>query len=281
VLVNPQGLEWLRLPDCVVRLTDHTITFLVREERMNRLRLRMRQLKLLLQGHPEARHSLALKLSGLVNPSHFYGESGRTWPVNAKDIFPPFATTYDRERRLDRLFVLSQLALITSPSHGDICEMGVFNGTSAFVLLQNNAAASFFGFDSFEGLSSPNVMRDGEYWRQGDMASGLETASRNLECFGSRVTLIKGWIPEVLLTAQGPSSLCLAHIDVDLYEPTLQSLRYCDERSADETLIVCDDYGFASCPGATSAVDQFLQETGRWVSVHLPTGQALLIRRNT
>jgi O-methyltransferase len=39
--------------------------------------------------------------------------------------------------------------------------------------------------------------------------------------------------------------------------------------------MVCDDYGFASCPGARKAVDEYF--SGRAdVPIELPSGQALI-----
>ena len=50
----------------------------------------------------------------------------------------------------------------------------------------------------------------------------------------------------------------LIHIDLDLYEPTRNALEFGWEKLSDGGSLICDDYGFITCPGATRAVDEFL-----------------------
>jgi O-methyltransferase len=42
-------------------------------------------------------------------------------------------------------------------------------------------------------------------------------------------------------------------------------------------IVVCDDYGFTTCPGARSAMDEFFAELGVGI-IELTTGQALAIK---
>ena len=46
---------------------------------------------------------------------------------------------------------------------------------------------------------------------------------------------------------------------MDLFQPTLDSLEFFYQRTNKGGVIICDDYGFSSCPGASKAVDQFLE----------------------
>jgi hypothetical protein len=82
------------------------------------------------------------------------------------------------------------------------------------------------------------------------------------------------------LIASGPSAIGpspLLHVDVDLYKPTLQSLEFFWPRIAVGGVVVCDDYGFTTCPGARRAMDNFLR-AGEPASFELTTGQALAIK---
>ena len=53
----------------------------------------------------------------------------------------------------------------------------------------------------------------------------MSLAEKNLNQFPQRYQLFKGWIPdrfdEIAL-----KKFCLVHIDVDLYQPTLDSLNF-------------------------------------------------------
>ena len=49
-------------------------------------------------------------------------------------------------------------------------------------------------------------------------------------------------------------------IDLDLYEGVRDSLGFFYPRMAPGGVIVLDDYGFASCPGARAAADEFFDD---------------------
>jgi hypothetical protein len=71
--------------------------------------------------------------------------------------------------------------------------------------------------------------------------------------------LIKGEIPEVFNALQNEETeFALVHIDLDLYGPTKSALLFSWERLSPGGSLICDDYGFSTCPGATKAVDEFL-----------------------
>ena len=101
-------------------------------------------------------------------------------------------------------------------------------------------------------------------------------ASHNLQKFNGSFTLYKGWIPARFDEAKD-KTFSLVHIDVDLYEPTLASLAFFWPRISAGGMIVCDDYGFESCPGARRAMDEFFAERGLSV-VHLTTGQGFVTK---
>ena len=72
---------------------------------------------------------------------------------------------------------------------------------------------------------------------------------------------------------------CFVHLDVDLYQPTLDSLTFFYEKMIQGGIILCDDYGFTTCPGAKKAMDSFFSDTHEEV-VSLPTGQGFVVRKN-
>ena len=50
------------------------------------------------------------------------------------------------------------------------------------------------------------------------------------------------------------------HIDVDLYEPTKDSLEFFYPLLSPGGVLLCDDYGSTRCPGALKACDEFLAD---------------------
>lgn len=160
----------------------------------------------------------------------------------------------------DRRWMLGQLMRLTSAIPGDTAECGVFQGAGSYLMCKANESSAFperthHAFDSFEGLSQPSI-EDGSFWTRGDLSATVEATAANLAEF-RHLEIHKGWIPEVLAVAD-ERSFSFVHIDVDLYSPTIESLRFFYPRMSPGGIILCDDYGFSSCPGATRAVDEFL-----------------------
>lgn len=162
----------------------------------------------------------------------------------------------------DRRWMLYQLMRLVKNIPGDTAECGVYRGAGSYIICKINQENKSFQkkhylFDSFEGLSEP-LKSDGEYWTQGDLSCPLEILKNNLSEF-SRVSIHQGWIPERFSDVEH-LTFCFVHIDVDLYLPTFDSLNFFYPRMSKGGVIICDDYGCTTCPGATKAIDQFLQD---------------------
>jgi O-methyltransferase len=66
-------------------------------------------------------------------------------------------------------------------------------------------------------------------------------------------------------------------VDVDVYRSILDCCEFIYPRLKTGGVMVFDDYGFPTCPGARKAVDEFF--TGKpETPVILQTGQAIVIR---
>jgi hypothetical protein len=178
-----------------------------------------------------------------------------------------------------RRWTLYQLARLADAVPGDTAECGVFQGAGSYLICKANQSSrtrlrTHFLFDSFEGLSRPAVV-DGGAWAKGNLACGLDTAKANLREY-DRLSWHAGWIPTRFGDVQD-RTFSLVHIDVDLFEPTRDSLRFFFPRMSQGGIIVCDDYGFTTCPGATKAVDDYLVDRAEQM-VALPCGGGFLIK---
>ena len=187
---------------------------------------------------------------------------------------------FDRSnyRSFDRKFAMKELLKLALPLDGDVAECGVFRGASAFLLAKGIAARApdkkLHLFDSFAGLSAPNPDLDGAHWHSGDLACGLAEVASNLTQQASFIEFHPGWIPAGFSEIT-EGRFCFVHIDVDLFEPTRDALAFFGQRLAPGGLIVCDDYGFETCPGARRAMDEYAGASGQTI-VHLPTGQGVI-----
>jgi hypothetical protein len=86
-----------------------------------------------------------------------------------------------------------------------------------------------------------------------------------------------GWIPDVFIGIP-QRRYRFVHVDVDLYMPTKASLEFFFPQMVPNGVIVVDDYGFTSWPGAKQAVDE-LCAAWRVRLISLTTGNAILLKR--
>lgn len=177
-----------------------------------------------------------------------------------------------------RRFALQQLLRLTSNVPGDTAECGVYKGCGSYIILESNKQSTFervhHVFDSFEGLSNPSG-KDGEYWTANDLSIEENIVKKNLIDFNN-FKLYKGWIPNRFEEIRD-CKFSFVHVDVDLYEPTLESIKFFYEKINSGGIFVCDDYGFLTCPGATAAMDEFLLAKQEKM-ISLPGGGGFFIK---
>lgn len=239
--------------------------------------------ELSLQASAYQRFETAERLFNALVPDVKVSEYGRTYFADAE-----FASFYERfgegnYRAYDRRYVVDQLARHAVALPGDFVECGVYRGATAWLMARTLArhapvSRQLHLFDSFYGLSKPGT-QDGRYWAAGDMKASLDDVCAALSEFADRTVFHPGWIPERFVEVDS-GKFAFVHVDVDLYQPTRDSIAYFYERIVPGGMLLCDDYGFASCPGARRAMDDFFVPRGETI-IHLPTGQGLVIRSAT
>ncbi len=198
--------------------------------------------------------------------SHLIWTQDWTWlqPFE-KHIGPDGARGMPKTRIIDRRFTLNQFAKSVRLLRGSTGECGVLNGVGSAVICRTlehtyRDDETHYGFDSFEGLSEPDAVDRTKFaWQQkGSLAVPPSVAQENLADF-SFCTLVKGWIPTCFQPALN-ERFRLAHIDLDLYQPTLDSLAFFYPRMNPGGAFVLDDYGHLTCLGVRQAVDEFFAD---------------------
>ncbi|MDP3332333.1 MAG: TylF/MycF/NovP-related O-methyltransferase [Methylococcaceae bacterium] len=225
--------------------------------------------------------NLVTKLAGRVLPEYRFTWPNLTWWKNAE--FNEYLKLFDEDKGFNthRRWALNQLIRLTADIQGDTAECGVYKGCSSYAILQSNKHSKIkrwhHVFDSFEGLSLPSD-KDNDYWTPGDLSISEKIVEKNLAEFDG-VTLYKGWIPS-RFNEVSDRQFSFVHVDVDLYQPTFDSLAFFYDRLAKGAIFLCDDYGFDSCVGATTAIDDFLKSKPEKM-IALPDGGGFFIKNCT
>ncbi len=137
---------------------------------------------------------------------------------------------------------------------GDVAEVGVGKGYSAAKLCEWFPDKTVHLYDTFSGMPGSKFSEaiDGGCNKPGKYAYSEDCIRQTLRAFGNFETH-----PGVFSAANG--TFCLVHCDVDYYQSTHDVYEAFWPLLVDGGIIVCDDYGYGSCPGAKRAVDEFVK----------------------
>ncbi|HUY49469.1 MAG TPA: glycosyltransferase [Streptosporangiaceae bacterium] len=219
--------------------------------------------------------TLLVRLGARLCPSYVVTDYGKLWFEDETFLADYRRLVPGNDRSADRKYFLRSLLQLVDGRSGDTAECGVYQGASSWFICDHfrGSGKAHHVFDSFEGLSEPAHL-DGRYWQPGDLKTVEARARATLADFDVR--FYPGWIPERFAEA-GNRRFCFVHVDVDLYSPTKASLEFFYPRTVPGGIILCDDHGFATCPGATRAVDEFMADRPEPI-VRCPTGQAFIVK---
>jgi O-methyltransferase len=178
----------------------------------------------------------------------------------------------------DRCHVLYILLRQAASVVGDVWECGVYKGGTAAMMaaMLNHYAPQkrLYLFDTFAGMPNTDPAKD--WHKEGEFYDTCLEAVSAYIGLNRQCVFRKGFIPNTFLGLES-STICFAHIDVDIYKSILDCLVFIWPRLSVGGFIVFDDYGFWSCPGARTAVDEFFSGK-ECFPLCLPTGQALVFK---
>lgn len=135
-----------------------------------------------------------------------------------------------------RVIHVCHYVLETQDLPGDIVEFGCYKGDTA-KLISFISNKTLYVFDSFDGLpeSVENV--------PGEMKMPVQQFYDNFVESGIRVPHIRqGWFCD-LKPEHLPEKISFAHLDGDLYDSTLDSLKLIYDKLVPGAVILIDDYG--------------------------------------
>lgn len=174
-----------------------------------------------------------------------------------------------------RLYILWQLCKKVALLPGNIAECGVYKGGTALLLAKaKTESKKLYLFDTFSGMPETDPSKD--HHVTGDLNDTSLDAVKSIFKEQKNIHFHAGFFPE---TARGleHESFCLVHCDMDIYSSIMDCCVFFYPKLVNGGMIIFDDYGAASCPGAKEAVNDFCNKQGIY-ELYLPTGQAIVFK---
>lgn len=165
------------------------------------------------------------------------------------------------------------LSAIRATEHipGEMAELGVAFGASARLMGEYAGNRTLHLFDTFEGLPTPGA-GDSAKFGAGDFRGPLDSVKQYLE--GMRVEFHKGLFPRTA-DAVRDKKFSFVHLDVDLYDSTLEGLKFFYPRMSPGAILISHDY--LSATGVTRAFAEFFQDKPEPV-IELSGYQAMFVK---
>lgn len=182
----------------------------------------------------------------------------------------------------DRCYLLHHFCRAALLRPGAVAECGVFQGGTAHLLSQTvqdfgDGERALHLFDTFQGMP-PDTNPKRDYHAPGAFsATSLDYVRRRLAAFDFTV-FHPGRVPDTFVDLDLQACFCFVHLDMDIYEATLQACRWFWPRMVPGGIIILDDYGFYPYRfAARAAADEFFANRAE-TPIALPTGQGLVIK---
>lgn len=144
----------------------------------------------------------------------------------------------------------------TSKIDGDIAEVGVAAGGTAKLICETKGNRMLHLFDTFNGLPDPGINDNPRDYSRGDYAFTLKAVSERLAGY-SNVKFYEGLFPETSKPVEY-NRFSLVHLDVDLYQSTMDCLNFFYPRMNRGGIIISHDYRMAQ--GVKRAFDEFMAD---------------------
>jgi O-methyltransferase len=177
--------------------------------------------------------------------------------------------------RLANLWNMVRLA-----GEGTFLEVGSYRGGTALHLCNAidrwHPGARFFSFDPFETGGFESMTEYDTAFKANDFTGTEYGAVCRLLAPKPNATVVRGFFPHAAADHDlGQIAFC--HLDVDMYEATLNSLEFVVDRLAARGVIVVDDFWHKETPGVEKATLEFVAKHPEFVCVPMFPCQAVLL----
>lgn len=169
-------------------------------------------------------------------------------------------------------FIIYSTARSLCHRPGSMAEVGVYEGASAKLLCEAKGGRPLHLFDTFEGLPG-STSADGAVHRANQYGCTLASVQKYLDGYPN-VHFHQGCFPDST-RGMPEEQFCFVHLDVDLYQSTLDGLKYFYPRLVPGGILISHDYSILA--GVRQAFDEFMADKPESL-IEQPTTQCMFFR---
>lgn len=161
---------------------------------------------------------------------------------------------------------------------GEVAEAGVFQGEFAKIINDIFSDRKLYLFDTFEGFDKRDVWYEEKNNFSEAKKGYLNLTSEELVLEKmpnpGQCIIKKGYFPD---SAKDVSEeFCFVNLDMDLYKPTLEGLRFFYPKMVKGGIIIIHDYFSTGYEGVNAALDDFLKDIDETI-IPFPIGDGVSI----
>lgn len=203
-------------------------------------------------------HLLA-KLAGIFKDSWFENKP----PLNKKKYTPDFRRILNTRNRhngnsqsIEELYSIYSSIKAVQKVEGSVAEVGVYRGATARFICEIKGDKHLYLFDTFEGMPDLKINPDFDTWEKGTHSHiRYEDVLDYLKDYAN-VTAIRGIFPESAFRFPAHDfanmTFSFVHLDVDLYQSTLDALDFFYPKMAVGGRIISHNYNLIDAPGGNT-----------------------------
>jgi len=160
----------------------------------------------------------------------------------------------------DRLVNIAHLLMQTADVPGDVAEFGCHSGKTA-LFMEAITDKFLWLYDNFSGLPEPGPNDlNKQPFIKGGLRANIEDVKRAFMLSATKQPFITHKPIEALTLDDLPDSISFAHVDLDLYDPTLAALKLIWPKVSLGGVVIVDDANHPALPGVKSAMVGFMTD---------------------
>lgn len=217
-------------------------------------------------------YEIKLKTKKPLSPVHFWEQD--EYFINLYDNIKGLTVASNQ-----RCYIIYQLLKQCVNIKGAVAEIGVYKGGTAKLIKECllDSEKKIYLFDTFTGIPEPDPKKDPFYFDKKESFKDTSLASiKKMFSNDENVFIIDGKFPETSNIIEN-KEFSFVHVDVDVYRSVMDCCLLFYPRLKRGGILLFDDYGDYSCPGAKIAVDQYFIDKPEF-PIYLPTGQCLVVK---